>query len=79
MPLRIIPKYIPITDDMNVYEKLNAEIANNTVQTFCSQLEQTKMKELDPHDGREMIITCIADMEHIMKIKKTFIFPHLDK
>lgn len=75
MALEVNTILIPINEDMDFMTKLHSEISNNTVIVMAKSLKDSPINNLDPNDGRKVIITLTAEINKIMDIKIEKILP----
>lgn len=62
MPLEVITKLIPISEDMSFSDRTNAEISNNTVEVAAETLRNSDSNKYDK-GGKKVIITLTAHLD----------------
>ena len=73
MPLEIITNFLPITDDMDLFTKINVESNNEAVRVMAKSVQESynKISATDKGD-RKAIITLSATLDKGMDIKREY-------
>ena len=74
MPIEIITNFLPVTDDMDLFTKIQVETWNKSATDLKEKLEKSSVLDLDPKDGRKAVITLSVSVEKGLEIKRDFTF-----
>ncbi len=74
MPLEIITNFLPITDDMDLFTKINVETNNNAVRVMAKSIQESydKIAPTDKGD-KKAIITLSATLDKSLDIKREYL------